>query len=49
MDKEKNNILQGDYKRIIIETDKNNPITIATISNDSVILGDGYRIRLLPR
>lgn len=48
MIKEKNNILKGDYKRIIIETDEENPITIASILNDEVKIDDGYRIRLLP-
>ncbi|MBO3424669.1 hypothetical protein JJB59_16275 [Clostridium perfringens] len=44
----RNKILQGDYKRIVIETDDKNPITLATITNNNVTVKDGYRARLLP-
>lgn len=44
----KNNILQGDYKRIVLETDEKDSITLATISNDTVTVKEGYRIRMLP-
>lgn len=43
-----NNILQGDYKRIVIETDEKNPTTLVTITNDNVTAKEGYRIRMLP-
>lgn len=38
----------GDYTKIVVETDEENPITIATITNDNVELLDGYRVRLTP-
>ena len=46
---DKNNILNGDYKRIVIETDEKNPITIASIFNNHIEVKDGYRIRMLPK
>lgn len=46
---DENNILDGDYKKLIIETDEKNPITIANIQNGSVELKEGYRIRMLPK
>ena len=44
-----NNILDGDYKRFVIETDEKNPITIGIIQKGSVELKEGYRIRMLPK
>ncbi|MGL4730335.1 MAG: hypothetical protein ACRCW0_01970 [Clostridium sp.] len=48
MNDDLNNILKGDYKRIIIETDEKNPISIVTISNDDIIVKNGYRVRVVP-
>ena len=40
--------MQNDYDRIIIETDEENPVIIATITDDDIELADGYRVRLRP-
>lgn len=37
------------FKKIIIETDEKNPKTIATITETSVELVNGYRIRIKPK
>ena len=37
-----------DIKTITVETDETNPVPIATISEDSVAVADGYRVRLTP-
>lgn len=42
MDKQ---ILKG-CTRAVIETDEENPVTIADITSDEIKLADGYRIRL---
>ncbi len=48
MDK-KLNILTGEFTKIIIETDEDCPITIATITNDSIEPANGYRVRMTPQ
>lgn len=34
--------------KVVVETDEENPITIAEITADDVIMADGYRVRLTP-
>ena len=36
------------WTRIIVETDEENPVTIATITADETDVADGYRVRLRP-
>lgn len=46
-----NNVGDGvlqDVTRVIIETEEENPIAIATITADKVIVAEGYRVRLTP-
>ena len=38
-----------DYTWIIVETDNENPITIAVITSLDVDVADGYRVRLTPK
>ena len=38
-----------DYTKIIVETDSENPITIATITSLDVDVAYGYRVRLTPK
>ena len=38
-----------DYTRVIIETEKENPTTIAVITSEEVEVADGYRVRLTPK
>lgn len=44
---EKGKTLNG-YTRIVVETDAENPITVAEITADTVELADGYRVRFTP-
>lgn len=37
-----------DWKRIVVETDEENPISIAVITPSEVSPADGYRVRLTP-
>lgn len=37
-----------DYTKVVVETDNENPTTIADITADTVTVADGYRIRLTP-
>lgn len=37
-----------DYSQVIIETDEENPITIATITNEDIDCAEGYRVRVKP-
>lgn len=37
-----------DYTKIVVETDEENPVTIATIDADDIEVADGYRVRLTP-
>lgn len=41
-------ILDGSCEYIVIETDEENPITIAMIKSDDVEVANGYRVRLKP-
>jgi hypothetical protein len=43
-----NGILK-DYTEVVIETDNENPVTIASITNEDVKIADGYRVRLIPK
>lgn len=36
------------YAKVIVETDEENPIPIATITDGAVEVADGYRVRLIP-
>lgn len=38
----------GWCERIIVETDEENPVTIATITSDETIVAAGYRVRQKP-
>jgi hypothetical protein len=42
----KKTLLADDVKQMIIETDEENPVTIANIGDD-VNLADGYRVRVI--
>ena len=37
-----------DYTKIIVETDEENPITIAIVDAGNIEVADGYRVRLTP-
>ena len=37
------------YTRIVVETDEENPVQIATVESDSVHAAEGYRVRLTPK
>ncbi|MBZ4662809.1 MAG: hypothetical protein JG776_491 [Caloramator sp.] len=43
------NILSELYTRLIVETDEENPVTIAEITENDAIPAVGYRIRLKPK
>lgn len=36
------------WTRIIVETDEENPVVIATITEEDIDMADGYRVRLRP-
>ena len=36
------------YTKIIVETDEENPVTIAAVTDEVVEAADGYRVRLTP-
>lgn len=38
-----------DYTKIVVETDEENPVTIAVITANDVSPADGYRVRLTPK
>ena len=38
----------SDLTRIVVETDEENPIPIATLTNDFIDVANGYRVRLKP-
>lgn len=38
-----------DYTRIIVETDTENPVTIAEITTEKIHTASGYRVRLTPK
>ncbi len=37
-----------DYTKIVVETDEQNPATIAVITCEEITPADGYRVRLTP-
>ena len=37
-----------EYTRIVVETDEENPVTIAIITASDIFPADGYRVRLTP-
>ncbi len=37
-----------DYTKIVVETDEENPTTIADINCDEIKVANGYRVRLVP-
>lgn len=37
-----------EYTKIVVETDEENPTTIATVTSEDVLVADGYRVRLTP-
>lgn len=37
-----------DYSQIVVETDEENPVTIAVITANDISPADGYRVRLTP-
>ncbi|MGY4841569.1 hypothetical protein [Weissella cibaria] len=39
--------LEG-YVRIVVETDEKNPVVIAKITDKTVEVADGYRVRMKP-
>lgn len=41
-------VLSDKYTKIVIETDGENPTTIAEITNEDANVANGYRIRLTP-
>jgi hypothetical protein len=43
------NVLSDQYTRIIVETDEDEPITIAEITTTDIIPAAGYRVRLTPK
>ena len=43
---ESNNL--KDYTKVVVETDEENPTTIATLTSEDVVVADGYRVRLTP-
>lgn len=38
----------SDYTKIVVETDEENPVTVASITSDAIDIEDGYRVRLTP-
>lgn len=40
--------LKGEFTQIVVETDENNPITIAEIKDNDIDFANGYRVRLTP-
>lgn len=36
------------YTKIVVETDEENPVTIATVTDETVETAAGYRVRLTP-
>ncbi len=41
-------VLSDKYTKIVVETDEENPTTIAEITNEDADAASGYRIRLTP-
>lgn len=44
----KEEILSPNYTKLVIETDEENPVIIAEITNEDVEAYNGYRVRLTP-
>jgi hypothetical protein len=42
-------ILSDQFAKLVIETDEDNPVTIAEIESDHVDVVNGYRIRMTPK
>lgn len=38
-----------DIARVIVETDEENPVTIAVITADNIEPANGYRVRMRPK
>lgn len=38
-----------EYTKIVVETDEENPVTIAEITSEEINTADGYRVRLTPK
>ena len=38
-----------DITRVIVETDEENPVTIAVITADNIESANGYRVRMRPK
>lgn len=38
-----------DYTKIVVETDEENPITIAEVTVNEIQAANGYRVRLTPK
>lgn len=41
-------ILSEQFTKLIIETDEENPVTIAVITSDLADVSSGYRVRMTP-
>ena len=39
----------NDYTKIIVETDEENPITVAEVTSEEISVDDGYRVRVTPK
>lgn len=46
--KKKLEILSDQFSKIVIETDEENPVVVATIDKDVAEVKSGYRIRMTP-
>ena len=44
----KNNGTLKDWTKIVVETDEENPVTIATITDGKTEVAGGYRVRMTP-
>ena len=36
------------YTKIVVETDEESPVTIATVNADDIEVAEGYRVRITP-
>lgn len=41
-------VLSNQFTKIVIETDEDNPVTVAEIASDLVKVEPGYRVRMTP-
>ena len=37
------------WTKIVVETDEENPVTIATITDEEIDMAEGYRVRMTPK